>query len=469
MLNSAGQLDALAARSVDGRPVQISMGAVRRDQNGRSQFRLDEAGLLVSTFADSWVSFGAELTLKLRDRVADLDVPLQRQVYAGTGGAAGGEALKDRTKPMMIGRCFGHEPAFLDLGIWQLSSGKIHSVSAVRFGGVLVTGQIVEVEGGFEALASTSAPPGGYAITRHASGSYIKLGDLPAAVVTVDGRGETLDRATAYAYEMDGFARMDGFMPWVETIEGPGYVETIGGITRMLLDRSLNWGLTEMSLDSFNALDREQKAPMGASIPLGSTITLGEFLSDFLGTAGCYMDIGRLGEVRLNRMRAPDSTAAFRLTEQQITRLDREPLPYGIPADSVTVEYHRNGRPLTSSDIAPAVPVGDREALQAVALSAAATDPTIKMHHRRAQARTVGAYFALENDARSEASRQLSVYDETRRQFKISVPFYAERYELGRTVEIKHPSHGLGAGRRFSIVRIEADFARSATDLTVFG
>ena len=470
LINADSGIDDVAARTIDGRTVEVFAG--KYTPGPRPKFRLDEAGLVLRTQADRWSSYGQNLSISLRDRSADLDRPVQPLRFSGTGGSEGGSSLKDRAKPLVLGRFFGAEPVYLAEDVWQISSGKINAITTVRFAGNPLTGSVVEASGGYDKLAATTAPAGGYAFTRHSTGSYIKLGSAPIGLVTIDGKGETLDETIGYKrpWTEDDVSRLwAGLRPWAEPVAGPGYVETVAGITRLVLTKALSWGLDELSLASFTSLDRDQPAPMGAVIPMGSTMTVEQFLGQFLGTAGCYLDIGRLGEARIGQIGAPAPTAALRLTELQIIRVDRDRLPYEIPAYEAVVEYRRNGVAISSSDIAEVVPLEDRAALEAEALSSLASDIDVQVAHRRSKSRTIAAYFAEEADAAAEAARQLAIYDETRRRFQVSMPFVSELYELGQTVEIVHRKHGLSAGQNFVITRVETDFGRGRTILELFG
>lgn len=132
--NPDGELDYLLDRAVDGREVRVLWG-----EHGDAYGDLEE--LLVATMEQ--VDAGDDvLTVRIRDRQTELDVPLQATKYAGDNvapdGLEGTTELEGKPKPV----CYGvvkNVPAVLVNGpkqVYQVNNGAVTSIDTVRDRGV---------------------------------------------------------------------------------------------------------------------------------------------------------------------------------------------------------------------------------------------------------------------------------------------------------------------------------------------
>lgn len=137
LANPGGALDGLLDYAFDGRAVSVWYGP----QTGT--YPTDFTPLLQNaTMAGQAKSSREELRIALRDKLADLDVQLQTNRYAGTNvgdaGLEGGPELRGKPKPQCYGEVF-NGPAVLVNGpklIYQMKDGPVQDIPDVRDRGV---------------------------------------------------------------------------------------------------------------------------------------------------------------------------------------------------------------------------------------------------------------------------------------------------------------------------------------------
>jgi hypothetical protein len=96
--NGDGALDSLVnSYAIDGRRVRVLLGPTGGAYN---QF-----GAVADVLATGWSGDSLVVRVGLRDRGYSLDVPLQQNVYAGSGGAEGTAEIEGKPKPLCFGIC----------------------------------------------------------------------------------------------------------------------------------------------------------------------------------------------------------------------------------------------------------------------------------------------------------------------------------------------------------------------------
>ena len=117
--------------------------------------------------------------------------------YAGTGGAEGSTSLKDRVKPLVIGRASNVEPVLIDEinSVYQFSGyGAIESVTALYERGASFGSKTADYATYADLVAATI--PAGRWATSLATG-MVRLGAPAAGVITGDVRGHKVTTVTA--------------------------------------------------------------------------------------------------------------------------------------------------------------------------------------------------------------------------------------------------------------------------------
>lgn len=136
LINNDGGLDCLLDYAFDGRRVTIYRGAPT------SAFPRGFTKTLVATMDQPEVT-RTDVTLRLRDRQAELNVPLQTTKYAGTNalpagleGVAGD--LKGKPKPYLLGKVENIAPPQVNTSrlIYQVNDGAVASVDEVYDRGI---------------------------------------------------------------------------------------------------------------------------------------------------------------------------------------------------------------------------------------------------------------------------------------------------------------------------------------------
>jgi len=135
LANDDGGLDALADYAFDGRAVTLYYGSED------AVFPSGYTTVAVATMSQAVFSTKA-VTIKLRGRETELDLPLQSTKYAGDNvlpdGLEGGEELKDKPKPYLLGDVFNVPAVCVNPSklIYQVNDGAVQDITAVRDQGV---------------------------------------------------------------------------------------------------------------------------------------------------------------------------------------------------------------------------------------------------------------------------------------------------------------------------------------------
>lgn len=136
-------------------------------------------------------------TLRVTDVVERLAVPLQPTKYLGTGGLDGGDELKDKPKPVVLGRVFNMEPVplgdiDLGVGIGALPTYQVHWRSVELIDAVRIRGVVQTLVGGTPVVGQARA----FALL-----GLFQLGSTPDGTVRADVRG---DNAGGYVSSTSG-------------------------------------------------------------------------------------------------------------------------------------------------------------------------------------------------------------------------------------------------------------------------
>ncbi|PZR32297.1 hypothetical protein [Caulobacter segnis] len=350
------------------------------------------------------------------DPRVELDAPLQVNLYAGTGGLAGGAELKDRPKPLAYGDLTTAQiPApkvNVATGVYQLHDGAIDAVTGVfdrgDNAGLISDGN--KVGAAFDAWA----PAGAHYATDIGRG-LVKINNNPIGATTFGLRGES----------------------------GP-YVDTAGPIMARLLARlGVPAGRIGASV-----------AALPAAAPVGVFDQSGVQGRDVLGqlarSALAALLPGRDGVWQAVRLAPPKAIPNFTVLEQDVIDLaeDLAPLPAGV----IRVGYDRVWSTFSGAEIAPAL-LGTAAAvrLEAEYRYAVLEDATAK-------ARGPGAWRTLQIDTalRAQADAEalaaslkalfgLPADGEPRRQWSLVVEATdaVMAVPLGATVRVIYPPLGL--------------------------
>jgi len=410
--------------AVDGRPITIKVG--RRDAS------YDEAFTLARVTATGWIIDTENITIDLVDFSYKLEVPLQPNVYGGTGGADGGADLTGKRKPLCLGKPRNVTAVLLVPGllIYQVHDGSIQAIDAVYGKASAITASGSDYAS-YAALAAASVTAGQYA-TCKALGLF-KLGLEVVGAVTADVQGE----------------------------DSAGFIETTGDIVEWTLLNRTDLTAADLDATSFTAVNTAQPAPIDYFVSPDDNLTVAAFIQNIMTGIGGWGGHKLDGTFEVRIFGAPTGTPVARFNRGDMLGGDikREPLPsaYQPPRYRWRVPYQRNWT-VQTSDIAGGVTAARRAFLAEQVRLAEATSATIQTDHPFAQDREpVQAYFRNQSDAAAEAARLINLFKTTRAIYRATVPRKALRRDVGDEIEITHPRFDLSQGREMIMVETEVN------------
>jgi hypothetical protein len=378
---------------------------------------------------------GDRASIRISDRAALLDLPLQPNRFAGTNSGAplaGVEGvatdIKGLEKPLAFGRC-KQVPAVLVntfYRTYQIHDGPVQAINAVydRGAGLTFAANYANVA----ALHGAVVAAGSYA-TCTALGLF-RLGDVAVGKVTADVQGDA---------------------------SGTGYVDRAGAVMRRVLETWCGIPTGQINTASFTALDSAANYELG--IFIGSTTTRRAVLEALQASVGAFCLPNAVGTWSTGQLVAPVSSTLTQLSDAELLSIAREATRdpgRGIPAWRVTLRYARNWTTFTSTELV-AVSGGFTEATRNERLqewrTAVASDAAVQTKNLKATTLEYDTLLASESDALAEATRRLTLHKVRRDYLRLPVPLLPEVAALDLLSEVKISTGVAGfAGRQFAIL-----------------
>lgn len=406
--NGDGLLDPVLDLGWSGRPL-----AIWRAQSWTAK---SAATQVFAGTVDGLEPDEVNVSLRLRDRQALLERPLQSTLYEGTGGVEGGADLAGKRKPLAYGRVFNAPGVLIDAAnlVYQLHDGPVNAFTAVRDKGVALDAGTDRAD--YSALIGASIASGDYD-TCLAEG-LIRLGGAPEGQITVDLSGDD-----------------DGSSPG-------GYVETTPEVVRRIVTTRLDTvnlvDPDDLDTDSFDDLLSAQPAPIGFWSGPDSDLTVGGALDQLLSAIGGWWFFTLPGKLSVGRLEAPGGTPAAVLTRDDILQEPAMRLSSGQPSWRRNVGWKRNWAPQSPDGLAGGVSAADRLLYGSEYRFSTATASGVLNQHRAARDVLTRGLFAEESDAEPEAGRLQTLHGQLRR--VLTVPLKRENpfdVPLGQVVEVQ--------------------------------
>jgi hypothetical protein len=408
--------------AIDGRPITLKVG--RRDRS------YDEAFTAAKLTASGWTIDTTSVTVNLVDFSYKLNVPMQPNVYGGTGAADGTSDMAGKRKPLVFGNALNISPVALvpSLLIYQCHDGSMQSVDVVYDRGSALTPGSDYAN--YAALVAATVSAGTFA-TCLAQG-LVKLGSTPAGTVTADVKGDN----------------------------SAGYITRTADIVRWALDnRTTLVDPDDLDTASFAALNTAQPAPIDYFLSSDDDLTVGAFIQAIMGGIGGWGGHKIDGTFEVRIFQAPSGTPLQSFTRDDMLlssgadALQRLPLPsnYNPPQWRWRVPYQRCWT--TQTDLAGSVSASHKAFVSQQSRLAEADSATIQEDHPFApDPDPIDAYFSVQSDALAEANRRLDLFKTTRAIYQFPVPRRALRLDIGDVIEVTHPRFDLSFGRLMTIV-----------------
>lgn len=435
VLNLDGRYDFLPQfYALDGRDQEIRIGT--RDVPYRDWFTI---------FKGTAAGFHLEDTLyiDLQDYGHKLDVPLQPNLFAGTGGKEGGDDLKGKPKPRAYGYCENVTPVLVDATtlLYCVHDGRVQDI-AVFADQVALTneGDVVDAA----TLIAASITSGRFK-TCLAEGLFRLDYELDSTTITADVQGDATDG---------------------------DFAATIPAIVRRMAETALTD--EEFYEPAFAAYAATADFEACYFADPGSTVTIRQAVARVLGY-GSFASFRRIGKFAIGRVEHPAGrTPSLFIEKRHVLKdtLRRERLPSGLfpPPHRVKVGWGRNNTVLSG----PGIENGASAARRAFATEelryAVAESAATKVNHPLAQERVIAGYLRNEADAQSEASRIQTMHAATSALYRFKVPFLmAADLELGEVANLTFDRYDLHGGRNLLAVAIASNVQENWTEIQGWG
>ena len=419
------QDDELATFEYDGRTVELKMGG--------DGFHYDDYQTVFKGTAEDATWDEDTFSLVLRDPSFKIEKAVQSTLYAGTGGAEGGEDLTGKPKPLSYGRPPNLTPVLVDRTYLVY---QFHESTATAVDYVYDRGDAYAAEGdtaSYAALIAASVSASSYK-TCLAQGMF-RLGSTPNGIVTCSVQGDT---------------------------ESGTLHETAGAICKRILKNKAGLSDSDLNLPSFTALDTSQ--PYALSLYIAESASVPEVLDTILSPRG-FRTFTRDGKISVGRVAF--GTRQLTIQAPDIVDISRERTDR--PAWRVNLGYNPNWTLMRPDELA-AVSL-DLDADFATNAVRRVTDSNSAILTRRALARDleVDTLFNDLDDATDEASDLLDLIGEDRHIYRVQVLRRQFVISPGATVLLKHSRFGLSTGRDMIVLGITETIRTGITELRLWG
>ncbi len=435
LANADGALDTCKDFGFDGQRLAVRIGD---DQGPYETFTT----LLVGTMEQAEFTW-TELVLRIRDRQAELDRPVQTHLFAGTNAGsplAGIEGrqgdIKGSPKPLCYGAVFRVPaiPVNTEKLIFQVHDGPIEDVPAAYDNGVLLTkGADYASQSDMEANAPAV---GTYRVWQ--AGGCFRLGSAPTGTISADVRGDA---------------------------SGAGYISTMADIMRRIVVDKAGIADGDIVEGDLAALNAANSSTIG--IWVSEPKTVAEVLDELAASVGAWWGFDRLGRFRVVRLAAPSGAPAIVLKRLdgitaagagdgdiiELERVASHDPGRGLPVWRVALDYLK-AYTSVSFQTGGASPT-ERAFVAREFRTATASDVSVKTQHALATTLQVTSLLTEEGDALAEAARLLALYKVKREMLRVRVRLdvaLAGAVDLGAIVELRMPRFGWTDGKLFLVI-----------------
>lgn len=439
VLNNTDQgLVALRTYGIDGRDVVVRIGPQT------AAYPAGYTTVLTGT-AEQAVVGARDATIRLRDKMHVLTLPIQATLYLGNNvlpaGAEGvAEDIKGLRKPILFGRRYQISPVTVNTArlIYQFHDGVASAVDAVYDQGVALVAGVNRAS--LAAMEATAPAAGAYDTCL--SLGLIRLGASAAGRVTMDARGD----ATG------------------------SYVNTAGAIVSRILTQRCGISSGDLSAATFTALDSASPYEIGVYIT-GDT-TRQAAIDEVLAGCGGWLAPTRAGLWQVGQLIAPASPT-FAFTDVDTLAIDTiapRDAEAGLPVWRVKIRG-KQYTPIDRADLAGAVTEARKAELVQPWRDATSSDATVQTTYLLAPEMERETPIQALADLATEAARLLTLHKVRRDyvQVRVALTQANAAVDLGSVVSLTTARLGYSAGRNFVVVAIDADGKRSRLTLDLWG
>jgi hypothetical protein len=439
LANEDGALDAFRTYGLDGRELVVRVG------DPTAAYPAGWSVLFRGTMEQADTSL-SDVTIRLRDRQAFAEQPLQRTRFGGTNqlpdGTDGTEGdLKDKPKPILLGWVYNIKPPCVNTSrlIYQVHDGAIRDVMAVYDSGALLA-RDVDYTDSVELFAQEPAP-GTYRVLK--AGGLFRVGSSPIGQLTCDA------------------------------VQGEWPVDrTASAMFRRVLEDYAGVDPADIASADLTALDAQ--APYQLGFWYEQPVQVQDVLDQIAASVGAWWASDTDGTLRIVRLDAPSGTPALSILPDQVLQFRRIPTSdadRSLPVHRVTVQCRRNYTVQTSGLVGSVRPAR-RARLANAWQDATATDPAVLTVHPLSPERTVQTGMACFADGVTEAARLLALYGTARDRYELTIATDTATLgaiDLGAVVEFTFPRYDLASGRLFRVIGYELNPVAATASVTLWG
>ena len=426
---NTGDLDEYTAASFDGRSYVLKIGRI--DQPLR-----DFTTVLKATMESAEFTF-SRMTIKLRDRLAELNNPVTTKKYLGDSTSLEGDAdLKDRFKPLIFGDVQYITPVLTDeaLQTYQLSSNPIDTTGILILeGGQLAPSRGADYTSSADMIANA---PAANQYRVWPEGGFVRLQFTPNQILT----------ARVYAADAS---------------------RNVGDCLK-LLAMAAGWPAAEINSADVTALNSDAAGTTNLFIDNGGNAL--DLMNALAQGRGIWFGPDRLGVLRMGLLQEPSGTPDLSLTSTDIISIERQS-PSTLPAKQVIIKKDKNWT--VHSEFSALVGSTTRQWLSNEWRQTVATDSTNQISRKLASTIELESLInANEADTASQAYRLLALYSAPRDIMTVRLRARVVDtllLDLNDVVSITYPRFGMDAGKLFRVLGIQADYRLGQLDLTLWG
>lgn len=420
--------------AIDGRAIVVKIG--------REGDSYDNFYTIFSGTASDWNVQEDVVKIKLVDNGYLLDVTVQPNLYAGTGGLEGTSDLLGKRKPRAFGYVNNVSPPLVipSTLTYQVNDGEIEAITAVYDRGVSLTFSADYADAA--ALAAAVIPASNYA-TCLALG-LLRLNTAPSGTVTCDVSGD----------------KRDG-----------DFVSTSADIVRRIIASSSIADPLGLYLPSFVSVAAEQPADIGYWVAPDDTNTIADVISNIMGGIGGWAGFRRSGKLELGIFKTPvGTTPNARFDKVDVLSVQRQGLPSALspPPYRFRCAYQHNWT--VQSDVAGAVNATRKSFLAQQDRYSNSVNQTVLLDHPFAIDRNpIPSYFTAQVDAQTESDRLLELYSGSAALYRVTVGIQPFALDLGDIINLTYPRWDLTVGRNLRVVEMTENAQDNTIELVAYG
>lgn len=437
IVNTDGNYDFLIQGfAIDGRAITVKIG---RDGDPYDNFYT-----IFSGTASDWAVQEDVVKITLVDNSYLLSVPLQTNLYGGTGGIDGTTDLLGKRKPLAYGFVNNVSPPLVIPSslIYQVNDGQIQAITAVYDRGSALT---FTADFATETLLAAATIAAGHYSTCLAQG-YFRLNSAPVGTITADVSGDKT---------------------------GGVFASTSSDIVRRIVATSSAIPDPQgIYLPSFANVLAAQPANIGYWMAPDDTNTVADALSNIMGGIGGWAGFRRSGKLEVGIFLSPRSAAApnMLIDRVDILQIGREALPTALtpPPYRFRCAYQHNWT--VQTDVAGSVGATRTSFLAQADRYSNSVNLTSLINHPFAHDRDpIKSYFLNQTDAQAESDRLLALYVSAAALFRIKVGIQPFVIDLGDVVNVTYPRWDLTVGRNLRIVELTENAQDNTIEMVGFG